>query len=122
MTTKYYRDEAGNYLGAYGGINPVIPAGAIEVSHPPQHGRDKWDGEAWVSVEEPSYRVAKLTIVERLIAAGKAEAAQAALNANAALSLMWNSAPETVPHDRADIRQFLTAIGADPDVILTREA
>lgn len=45
MTTKYYRDALGAYLGAYDGVAP--PSGAIEVATPPTHGSDKWNGSAW---------------------------------------------------------------------------
>lgn len=73
---------------------------------------------SYVAPPDESRRIAKLTIVERLVAAGKAQDAQTALASNASLSLMWGAAPELVPVDREDIRAFLTAIGADPDEVL----
>ena len=45
MTTKYYADAQGNYIGGYEGSVP--PNGAIEVPTPPDDGRQKWIGGAW---------------------------------------------------------------------------
>ena len=45
MTTKYYSDAQGNYIGGYDGAEP--PAGAIERPSPPDHGFDLWDGAQW---------------------------------------------------------------------------
>lgn len=42
MTTKYYVDPDGTYLGAYVGAEP--PPGAIEVPAPPLDGAEIWDG------------------------------------------------------------------------------
>ncbi len=46
MSTKYYVDDAGNYIGGFDGVEP--PAGAIEVPFPPEDARQKWDGAAWL--------------------------------------------------------------------------
>lgn len=70
MTTKYYVDQSGNYLGGFSGYQPppvlvtpetgepyeelppyvyaTPPAGAIEVPEPPETGLDKWVNGAWV--------------------------------------------------------------------------
>src|SRR3990167_11163136 len=46
MTTKYYVDDSGNYLGGFSGESP--PEGSVEVATPPGHGLDKWVKGAWV--------------------------------------------------------------------------
>lgn len=45
MSTKYYIDSAGNYLGGFQGAEP--PVGAIEVPIAPKHAAEKWDGLNW---------------------------------------------------------------------------
>ena len=47
--TKYYRDEAGNYLGGFEGAE--IPEGAIEVDAPPAHGHDMFVNNVWIADE-----------------------------------------------------------------------
>jgi len=44
--TKYYVDANGNYLGGFDGAKP--PKRAIEVTTPPDHGEQKWDGMKWL--------------------------------------------------------------------------
>lgn len=41
---KYYVDESGNYLGGFDGTEPQ---GGVEVSLPPTHGSDTWNGSGW---------------------------------------------------------------------------
>jgi hypothetical protein len=75
----------------------------------------------------PAGYVTKLIIVERLAAAGKLHAAHAALmldtlaaNLTAAQLLLrerWMAATQ-IPTNDPEVRALLTAIGADPDVIL----
>lgn len=70
MTTKYFVDINGNYLGAFSGYQPdpilikpkkgepyfqeqpyvwpEFPENAIEVSIAPESALDKWDGEKWI--------------------------------------------------------------------------
>lgn len=39
---KYFFSESGDYLGGYDeGSLPLVPTGAIEVEHPPAHGKDR---------------------------------------------------------------------------------
>jgi hypothetical protein len=45
--TKFYVDAEGNYLGGFENAEP--PLGALEVSFPPEHGWDKWDGNSWIA-------------------------------------------------------------------------
>ena len=64
------------------------------------------------------WTVSKVVIVERLEAAGKLAAARAALDAaSLLLRERWN-AIQTVRNDDPDALALLTAIGADPAVIL----
>lgn len=46
--TKYYVDADGKYLGGYSG---TVPANGIEVSAPPNHGLDIWNGTSWDAYE-----------------------------------------------------------------------
>lgn len=46
MSTKFFVDVDGNYLGGFDGAEP--PAGAIEVPVPPSDAREIWDGLAWL--------------------------------------------------------------------------
>lgn len=50
MTTRFYIDAAGNYLGGFDGALP--PAGAVEVPSAPDHTFKRWDGSAWVSTAQ----------------------------------------------------------------------
>jgi hypothetical protein len=63
------------------------------------------------------YVLGKLLILDRLIAAGKADAAMTALDAAPLMRLRWDAAVE-IYSDDADVIALLTAIGADPAVIL----
>ncbi|MBZ8133213.1 hypothetical protein [Afifella sp. IM 167] len=45
MTTRFYVDAEGAYLGGFDGAAP--PQGAVEVGAPPADGRQKWNGEEW---------------------------------------------------------------------------
>lgn len=61
--------------------------------------------------------LSKLLIVDRLIAAGKIEAAIAALNADPVGKFRWDAAQEIASND-PQVRAFLAVIGANPDEIL----
>lgn len=57
MTTKYYVDSNGNYLGGYSQGNSAIPQDAIEVPNPPSNvSYQIWDSNqvSWVN-NESSY-------------------------------------------------------------------
>lgn len=46
MTTKYYVDDIGNYLGGFGeGVTP--PDGGLEVPNPPNHALQLWVASQW---------------------------------------------------------------------------
>lgn len=47
MTTRYYVDNTGAYLGGFSGIDP--PENAIEVPTAPDDARCIWDGSQWVA-------------------------------------------------------------------------
>ncbi len=67
----------------------------------------------------PKRTVPKSVIVSRLIAAGKIEAAYAALNSDPAAWARWVASDRpAINHDDPDAIALLNAIGADPDVIL----
>lgn len=51
MSTKYYVDGDGSYLGAYVGAEP--PEGALEIPAPPENGMDVWDGEEFQKSRPP---------------------------------------------------------------------
>ncbi|MDF2435475.1 MAG: hypothetical protein JWP44_5106 [Mucilaginibacter sp.] len=61
--TTHAVDAAGHYLGAFGGgtvterlmngsviirdVSPLLPEGAVIVSHPPADIRQVWNGSSW---------------------------------------------------------------------------
>lgn len=45
MSTKFYVDSLGNYLGGFDGSPP--PVGSVEVPSAPDDGRQKWLNNAW---------------------------------------------------------------------------
>lgn len=68
--------------------------------------------------ETPSVKmISKLTIVDRMIAAGKIEAAMAALSSEPVAKFRWDAAQEIASND-PQVRALLSAIGANPDEIL----
>lgn len=50
MSTRYFVDAQGNYLGGFDGSEP--PAGSVEVLSPPADGRQKWNGSQWLASPE----------------------------------------------------------------------
>ena len=52
--TRFFRDAAGRYIGAFAGVEP--PAGAIEVAAPPVDARQVWSAGAWQPLPPPPYR------------------------------------------------------------------
>ena len=50
MTTKYYADSSGAYLGAFDGAAP--PSGATEVASAPDDARQVWTGSAWAALTD----------------------------------------------------------------------
>lgn len=86
MTTKFYIDDEGNYLGGFDGyqpddiiaivldddgneietiitpdyVMPALPIGAIEVPNPPPHGDNKYVNGAWV--ESPEQRRTRIKL------------------------------------------------------------
>ena len=53
MTTQYFTDSSGNFLGAFvGGAQPVV-SNAIAVPSPPPGPRHIWQSDQWVEVPEP---------------------------------------------------------------------
>ena len=51
MTTRFFVDPDGNYLGGFDGADP--PPLAIEVPGPPDDGRQKWSGTEWLPYQRP---------------------------------------------------------------------
>lgn len=56
MTAKYFRDEAGHYVGSFDGVDP--PSDYIEVPFPPENGAQMWNGEKWVWTPEQQLEIA----------------------------------------------------------------
>ena len=50
MSTEYFVDAQGNYLGGFDGTLP--PEGAIKVPTPPADARQKWSGSQWLASPE----------------------------------------------------------------------
>ena len=47
MTTRYFVDGAGVYIGGFDGVDP--PDGAVGVPMAPDDARCIWDGSAWIA-------------------------------------------------------------------------
>ena len=109
---RHYVDAAGAYLGAFSPELPP-PPGGVQVPTPPRDARAIWSGVAWQEPPPPAR-----TIVDRLIAAGLDGAAEAALTAaGTSVRRRWESR-WWVWSDDANATAILTAIGANPAVIL----
>jgi osmotically-inducible protein OsmY len=46
MTTKYYVDDNGKFLGGWIGEHEA-PTGGVEVPYPPNDAQELWDGSEW---------------------------------------------------------------------------
>lgn len=69
MTTKYYVNAAGLYLGGFVDAEP--PQDAVEVPEPPAHGSDIWDGKQFLPAPPVvPERVPMLSAHLELLAAG----------------------------------------------------
>lgn len=100
----------------------VVPLTAAEIA-------ERAAEEAAFVPAPARWEVPKLKVIERLAAAGRLRTAYAALkreapiadlsDAELALRERWDAATALF-NDDADVRAFLTAIGADPAVILAR--
>lgn len=62
MTTKFYIDSDGKYIGGFDGALP--PKGAIEVPFPPEDARQIWSDEGWGEIPPPEEE----TAIEKLVA------------------------------------------------------
>lgn len=71
--------------------------------------------------DEPPYEVRKLLIIDRLVSAGLFEAAIAVLGGPGDLAYERWQAATAISSQDAEVRALLSAIGADPDVILAPE-
>lgn len=71
--TRYFRDSAGYYIGAFGGIEP--PEGAIAVPSPPEHASQVWNFEmgAWGQIPDDVLDAAMPAISDRQFFQGLAE-------------------------------------------------
>lgn len=52
--TKYFIDANGKYIGGFDGAKP--PKNSIEVSKPPGHALDKWNGKEWTRYNPPNIK------------------------------------------------------------------
>ncbi len=121
-------------------VHEEIPETAIAISAEiwrawaADTARQRWDGTALVPYGPPApeaapYEVPKLAVIDRLVAAGLLRSARAALklgrpddelsDAELALRDRWDAAT-AIRSDDAEVRVFLAAIGADPDIILAK--
>jgi len=46
--TKYFINDNGEYLGGFDCGDDFVLDGGFEVSEPPEHAADTWNGEKWV--------------------------------------------------------------------------
>lgn len=116
---RFFVDTDGKFIGGFDGAAP--PEGAIEVPTGPFESavRERWDGAAWVAVpgDPPKLYVPKLTIVDRLIEAGKLVEGLAAIAADPLVQARWNAAVEIAADDPTAIA-LVTALGLDPAAVL----
>ncbi|MES0049241.1 hypothetical protein [Mesorhizobium sp. M0053] len=117
MTTKYFVDSNGRYLGGFDGADP--PFGAIEVPEAPEDARQVWDRSAWSAPPAMRQMVLKSVVQARIIDAGKMPEAYAALTGNPIYFARW-FAPDhpAVYSDDPDVVNLVRALGLDPNVIL----
>src|SRR5258708_6153055 len=50
MSTVYYADAQGNYLGGFDGAMPPAPLVGIQVPIAPTKAAQKWSGSAWLAI------------------------------------------------------------------------
>lgn len=69
MTTQYFVDGEGNYIGGFDGVEP--PDGSIEVPSAPEDARQVWSNGAWgpIPVTVPD-RVSSRQFKLQLLASG----------------------------------------------------
>ncbi len=84
LETKHYVSAAGEYLGGFGGVRkhitdpetgdtttveewPPVPAGAVEVDHPPVSALDRWDGGGWRGAAPAAIAAEKMRLASELI-------------------------------------------------------
>jgi hypothetical protein len=117
MTTRYYVDEQGRYLGGFNGTDG--PEGAIEVPDAPSDATQIWSGTAWSAAPVDRQMVLKSIVQARIIDAGKMGQAYAALTSNPVYFARW-FAPDrpSVYCDDPDAVALVTALGLDPAIIL----
>jgi hypothetical protein len=117
MTTRYFVDADGGYLGGFDGAEP--PSGAIEVQEAPQDARQVWADGAWSAAPAVRQLVLKSVVQARIIAAGKMGEAYAALTSNPVYFARW-FAPDRpeVYCDDPDAAGLVQGLGLDPAVIL----
>lgn len=77
-----------------------------------------WNGVTFSPPSADHRLVPLAAVVTRIIAHGHLAAVQAALASDETLRTRLSNVQEGIYSDDADARAFLTAVGADPDVIL----
>ena len=109
----WFLGSNGPYLGDRVNLNDQ------QIPERPDHlGYDQsWTGSSWVATRRPFDPVTKLTIVNRMISSGHSNSFRAFLSANPDAADQWNAATVIYAGD-PQVRAALTAINADPDVIL----
>lgn len=117
MTTRYYVDQQGRYLGGFNGAEP--PQGSIEVPDAPSDAKQIWNGTVWSAAPVDRQMVLKSTVQARIIEAGKMPQAYAALTGNPVYFARW-FAPDrpSVYCDDPDAVTLVSTLGLDPAVIL----
>lgn len=64
MSTRYFVDPGGTYLGGFDGAEP--PRGSVEVPAAPEDGRQKWDGRGWSPKPSDDYALTKDLLIDRM--------------------------------------------------------
>lgn len=71
--TRYFVDANGVYLGGFDGqseseLAELLPDNFVEISSPPEDGRDIYNGGTWTKYVEPAKVDASILLVNQVIA------------------------------------------------------
>jgi hypothetical protein len=109
--TRFYVDDAGNYLGGYDGAE--APIGSIEVDGPPAHGADIWDGTAWIGVAEaPQQSISPRQFLQALNHFGYRQQVDAAVAASTDQNIKdWYARASEFQRRHPEVLSMASALG-----------
>ena len=111
---KFYRDEAGAYIGAFDGVDP--PIGSIETDAAPAHSEQTWVNGEWSGSSAPAV-VSRAQGIMALYMEGSLGAVEAAVaSASAETQIAWATVGE-FHRDSPMIAALATGVGLDLDAL-----